>query len=186
MLSALEAPGAIRYTPNVSGIGEAESALFKSAKPPGWGQDLNEICQTRKDTLANATRRMEDLLSPANAAQLAKQAPLDITQEYYALGELYAYPGDLDKAIEQYLKGYALAQEQVPDVVPTFEEELGVAYLHKSEMGNEIYDKPGDRCLIPPRANSAFIKRKTRRRRSIITTRHWLCSESVRTDLRKP
>jgi hypothetical protein len=159
LLSALEAPGAIRYTPNVSGIGEAESALFRSPKSTGWGQDLREVCQTRKDTLANATKRMEDLLSPANAGQLAKQAPLDVTQEYYALGELYAYPGDLDKAIAQYLKGYALAKQQVPDVVPTFEEELGVAYLHKSEMKNEIYDRPGDRCLIPAPPNSAFPKK---------------------------
>jgi tetratricopeptide (TPR) repeat protein len=160
VLSALEAPGAIRYTPNVSGIGEAESALFKSPKPPGWGQDLKEVCQTRKDTLGNATKRMEDLLSPANADQLAKQAPLDVTQEYYALGELYAYPGDMDKAIEQYLKGYALAKEKVAEVVPTFEMELGVAYLHKSEMEDEIYDKPGDRCLIPPGPNSAFSKKE--------------------------
>ncbi len=160
LLSALEAPGAIRYTPNVSGIGEAESALFKSAKPSGWGQDLREVCQTRKDTLANATKKMEDLFSPANHDQLSKQSPLDVTQEYYALGELYAYPGDLDKAIAQYLKGYALAKEQVPDVVPTFEEELGVAYLHKSEMENDIYDKPGDRCLIPPSPNSTFSKKE--------------------------
>jgi len=60
-ITALKAPGSIRYTPNVSGIGEAESAFFRYPKPPGWGQDLQQTCQTRNDSLANATKKMEDL-----------------------------------------------------------------------------------------------------------------------------
>jgi len=159
-LSALSATGSIKYTPNVSGIGEAESALFRSPKPPGWGQDLRQVCESRNETLANATKRMEDLLSPANAAALADQAPLDVTQEYYALGELYAYPGKMDQAIEQYLKGYQFAKSQAPAVAPQFEEELGIAYLHKSEMENGIYDHPGDRCLIPMPPGSVFSKKE--------------------------
>jgi tetratricopeptide (TPR) repeat protein len=159
-LSALSAIGGIKYTPNVSGIGEAESALFRSPKPPGWGQDLRQVCESRKETLASATKRMEDLLSPSNAAALAGQAPLDVTQEYYALGELYAYPGKMDQAIEQYLKGYQLAKSRAPEVAPQFEEELGIAYLHKSEMENDIYNHPGDRCLIPMPPGSAFSKKE--------------------------
>src|SRR6266568_5515111 len=158
-LAAVSATSNIRYTPNVSGIGEAESALFRSEKPPGWSQDLRLICESRKQTLANATKRMEEVLSPSNSAALAAQAPLDVTQEYYALGELYAYPGNMDRAIEQYLKGYELAKAMVPAAVPQFEEELGIAYLHKSEMDNDIYNNPGDRCLIPMSAGSAFTQK---------------------------
>jgi len=130
-VSAVSAPGAIKYTPNVSGVGEVESVFFNSRKPPGWAQDLQQACQTRIDTMTNATTKMEGVLDPANAAALANQSPLDVTQEYYSLGELYAYPGKMDKAIEQYLKGYQLALAQVPAVVPQFELELGIAYLHK-------------------------------------------------------
>jgi hypothetical protein len=158
-ISALSAPGSILYTPNVSGIGEAESAFFRASKPPGWDQDLLQACQTRKDTLANATKKMEDLLDPANAAALANQAPLDVTQEYYSLGELYAYPGNMDAAIAQYLKGYELAKAQFPAVAPQFEEELGIAYLHKSEMENDIYTHPGDRDLFPVPAGKVFSKK---------------------------
>lgn len=163
-LAAVSATGNIKYTPNVSGIGEAESALFRSPKPEGWSQDLRMICETRKQTLANATQRLEELLSPVNSAALAGQAPLDVTQEYYALGELYAYPGKMDRAIEQYLKGYELAKAKAPEVAPQFEEELGVAYLHKSEMENEVYEKPGDRCLMPMRPDTAFSKTEDSRR----------------------
>jgi tetratricopeptide (TPR) repeat protein len=156
VLTALQAPGAIRFTPDVSGIGEAQSALFKLPKPPGWGQDLRQICQTRNDTYRNAVKRMEGLLSPANSAQASDLDPLDLTQEYYGLGQLYAYAGNMNEAIAQYLKGYEVAKDLSPDVVPTFDQELGVTYLHRSEMKNGIYDEPGDRCLIPPPANMSF------------------------------
>src|SRR6266496_806612 len=156
LLSALQAPGAIRFTPDVSGIGEAQSALFKFAKPPGWGQDLKELCQTRRATYRNAIKRMERLLSPANSAEASDLDPLDLTQEYYGLGQLYAYNGEMDEAIAQYLKGYEIAKDLSPDMVSTFDQELGVAYLHRSEMKNGIYDDPGDRCLIPPPANMSF------------------------------
>src|SRR5258706_1954958 len=83
--AAVTATSSIRYTTNVSGIGEVESVFFRSPKPPGWDQDLRQVCELRKETLATATGRMEDVLSPANAAKLAAQLPLDVTQEYYAL-----------------------------------------------------------------------------------------------------
>jgi tetratricopeptide (TPR) repeat protein len=159
-LSALQGPGAIRFTPDVSGIIETQSALVKSAKPPGWGQDLKEVCQTRTDTYRNAIKRMESMLSPSSSAQLSGQDSLDLTQEYYGLGQLYAYAGKMDEAIGEYLKGYEIAKDLSPDVVPTFDQELGVAYLHQSEMKNGIYDAPGDRCLIPPPANMSFQKKE--------------------------
>jgi hypothetical protein len=36
-------------------------------------------------------------------------------------------------------------------MVPELEEVLGTAYLHKAEMDNDVYRKPGERCLFPPR-----------------------------------
>ena len=162
-LAALSAIGSVKYTPNVSGIGEAESALFRSSKPEGWGQDLRQVCDSREQTLANATKKMEDLLAPSNAAALASQSPVDVTQEYYALGELYAYPGDMDRAIAQYRKAYEVASAKAPPVVPQIEEELGIAYLHKSEMDNGIYRGQGNQCVFPMRPGTAFSKKEDSR-----------------------
>ena len=36
-------------------------------------------------------------------------------------------------------------------MAPELEEVLGTAYLHKAEMENEVYRKPADRCIFPPR-----------------------------------
>lgn len=164
--AAVSALGAIKYTPNVSGIGEAESALFRSPKPAGWAQDLRQICESRKQTLANATQKMEALLDPANADKLAALPPVDVTQEYYALGELYAYPGEMDKAIAQYKKALDVAAAKAPAVLPQIEEELAVAYLHKSEMDNSIYHGQGDHCVFPLPAEAAFTKKNLRARPS--------------------
>ncbi len=163
-IAALSSIGSVKYAPNVSGVGEAESALFRSPKPPGWGQDLRQVCETRKETLANATKKMEALLAPSNAATLAGQSPVDVTQEYYALGELYAYPGEIDKAIMQYKKAYEVAIAGAPAVVPQIEEELGIAYLHKSEMDNGIYHGQGNQCVFPMRRGTAFAKKEDSRR----------------------
>jgi len=160
-VAALSALGSIRYTPNVSGIGEAESALFRSPKPPGWDQNLRQICETRQQTYANAVKRMEDTLAPSNAATLASQVPLDVTQEYYALGELYAYSGEMDRAIEQYRKGYELAQTRAPQVAPQFELELGIAYIHKAEMDNGVYHGQGDQCIFPKPPGTVFAKKES-------------------------
>jgi len=161
--AAISAIGSVKYTPNVSGIGEAESALFRYPKPAGWAQDLRQICESRKQTLANATQKMEAQLDPANAAALAGLPPVDLTQEYYALGELYAYPGEMDKAIAQYKKSLDVANAKAPAVVPQIEEELGIAYLHKSEMDNGIYQGHGDRCLLPLRPEAAFATKESSR-----------------------
>ena len=74
----------------------------------------------------------------------------------------------MDKAIEQYLKGYQLALAQVPAVVPQFELELGIAYLHKSEMENDIYTHPEEHESYPLTPATHLRKKKTRGRRSSI------------------
>lgn len=160
-VAALSATGSVKYTPNVSGIGEAESALFRSPKPKGWDQDLRQICESRKQTYANAVKRMQDVLDPSNESVLKSQAALDVTQEYYALGELYAYPGEMNQAIEQYRKGYDVAKDRVPAVAAQFELELGIAYLHKAEMDNNIYHGQGNQCVFPKPAGVLFAEKSS-------------------------
>ena len=42
--------------------------------------------------------------------------------------------------------------------MPELEEVLGIAYLHKSEMENDVYRHPGDRCIFPPRPGVCYQK----------------------------
>src|SRR4029453_6059575 len=41
-----------------------------------------------------------------------------------------------------------IAQTHVPAAIPDLLQSLGVAHMHKAEMGAGLYRTPGDRCLL--------------------------------------
>jgi hypothetical protein len=64
----------------------------------------------------------------------------------------------MEAAIQQWLQAYEFATTHSPQMVPELEEVLGTAYLHKAEMENEVYSKPGERCLFPPHRTIRYQK----------------------------
>jgi|HubBroStandDraft_6_1064221.scaffolds.fasta_scaffold01807_4 tetratricopeptide (TPR) repeat protein len=152
------ATGTIRYAPNVGGKGEADLAYRNFPKPDGWNQNLHEMCDIRQQSMASVIDSVLKSLDPANPDGVAHGRPLDIIQMRYALANLYAYEGEMDKSIEQWQTAYEIAQAQLPGAMPELEEVLGIAYLHKSEMDNDVYRHPGDQCIFPPRVNRSFAK----------------------------
>ena len=73
-------------------------------------------------------------------------------QAHFALAQLHAYHGQMDRALDQYQQAYEIARAGVPAATLRMEEALGVAYLHKSEMDNGAYRAPGEICLASGRA----------------------------------
>src|SRR5271156_5193248 len=149
------ATGAIRYGPNVGGKGEADLAFRNFPKPDGWSQDLHALCQIRQQSMASVIDDVKKSLDPANPDGVTHNHPIDVIQMHYALANLYSYQGDMDQAIEQWQAAYQLAADQLTGAMPELEEVLGTAYLHKSEMDNDVYRQPGDRCIFPPRSNQS-------------------------------
>ena len=153
------ATGAIRYAPNVGGKGEADLAFRDFPKPDGWNRNLREMCDIRTQSLASVIDSIRKSLDPANPDGVAHGGrPLDIIQMHYALANIYAYEGEMEKSIEQWQEAYQIAAAQLPGAMPELEEVLGIAYLHKSEMDNDIYRHPGEECIFPPRVNRSFAK----------------------------
>ncbi|HEY4764596.1 MAG TPA: FG-GAP-like repeat-containing protein [Candidatus Sulfotelmatobacter sp.] len=157
-LLASSAAGTIRYAPNVGGKGEADLAYRNFPKPAGWNQDLHAMCDIRQRSLASVIADVQKSLDPANPAGVAHGQALDIIQMHYALANLYAYEGEMEKAIEQWQAAYEIASAQLSGAMPELEEVLGIAYLHQSEMENDIYRHPGDQCIFPPVINRTFAK----------------------------
>ncbi|HXE35975.1 MAG TPA: FG-GAP-like repeat-containing protein [Verrucomicrobiae bacterium] len=149
--SPLAGKGAIRYPADVAGQVIADMLFQKFPKPANWGQVLPAICNIRKQSLAQGIVRLEELFTPENHARLEAMTAFDAIQSHYALAQLQAYQGNMDKAIEQWEAAYKIALSDLPAGVPQLTNVLGVAYLHKSEMENDIYRHPGERCLFPPR-----------------------------------
>ncbi len=54
---------------------------------------------------------------------------------YMGRGQLYAYQGEMAKAVEEWEIAYRIALADVPRGVPLMEEVLGIGYLHKSRDG---------------------------------------------------
>ena len=143
------ATGTVRYPPNVVGKSEADVAFRSLAKPAGWEQNLPQICELRKKSLAAMIEQMSrsDLIT---ATHSTSENAFDQIEAHYALANLYAYEGTMDRAVAQWESAYQIASQNLPSAMAELEEVLGIAYLHKSEMDNNVYLNPGELCLFPP------------------------------------
>ena len=145
----ISAKGAIQYPADVAGQVLADMLFQKYPKPDGWEQDLQEVCTIRKRSLADGIAGLEKLL--ADAKQMASKTPFDVIQTHYALAQLEAYQGNMDGAVQQWEAAYKVAASDIPAGLAQLTEVLGVAYLHKSQMENGVYQTPGEQCIFPPR-----------------------------------
>jgi tetratricopeptide (TPR) repeat protein len=148
----------IRYQQPVGGKGEADLGFRSIPKPEGWNQDLQAMCRIRQQSWKTVLDVALENLDPTNPEGSASHPPLDRIQMHYAAANLYAYRGQMDKAIDHWLQAYQIAQSELPAAMPDLEEALGIAYLHKSEMDNDVYVHPSDRCIFPPRNPTAYSK----------------------------
>jgi tetratricopeptide (TPR) repeat protein len=152
---ALAATGTIKYVPQLDGLGEANAAISQFSKPAGWNKDPNTVCEFRNKSLEGTISAAKELLA-RDPEHFSGPKPIDAMQAHFALGELYAYKGEMAAALEEFQNSYRIATTQVPAAIPQMEEALGVAYLHKSEMENNAYSAPGEKCLFPPRPGNAY------------------------------
>src|SRR5262245_17948144 len=148
-IATLATKTSVRYVIDVSGLVEAEEILRAFSKPANWNQDPRAICQARRQSLASSQRSLEDFLSPGNQAVLASRPPVDVMQAHFALAQIHAYDGRMDRALDQYQQAYETARARMPAAVLRMEEALGVAYLHKSGLENGAHRAPGEICVLP-------------------------------------
>lgn len=146
-LLSLTGPGAVRYGPDVDGLGEAEDAFSSfPRKPEGWDRSLIAIADIHQRSVSSVIKQLLTVLDPTNSDPLPGANAMQV---HYLLAQLYAFQGEMGMAIGQWKASYQLAQSAAPKMAHYLEEVLGVAYLHGSEMENDIYRMPGERCLFP-------------------------------------
>jgi tetratricopeptide (TPR) repeat protein len=151
---AVSAEGSIRFDFDISGLNEAESALAGFPKPSGWNLDLRQACAMRQQSLAAVTERAEQLVASVDPSR----PPADAMSLRVARGQIYAYRGEMDKALSHWEAAYRTATTDLPRALPYLEELLGIGYLHKSEIANEVYHRPGERCIFPIRPEFKYSK----------------------------
>jgi tetratricopeptide (TPR) repeat protein len=157
-IPTLATKASVRYVIDVSGLVEAEALLQAFPKPTDWNQDPRVMCQVRRQSLASSQRSLEDFLSPEKQAVRTSRQPFDVMQAHFALAQLHAYYGRMDRAVDEYRQAYETARASVPAAALRMKEALGVAYLHRSEMENSAYRAPGEICLFPLKQGRAYTK----------------------------
>jgi tetratricopeptide (TPR) repeat protein len=159
--AAIRKEGTVRLAPLVGGQDEAMSRLFQHAMPEAWSQDLHAICTAYRQSPLALMKELDALVDPANKASPlnAKSArPNDRLDVYMTRGQLYAYRGDMAHAVAEWEIAYRIASSDVLRAMPLMEEVLGVGYLHKSEIDNDVYRHPGDRCIFPIRPDLHYTR----------------------------
>ena len=146
----------VRYDFDISGLNETEAALSSYPKPADWYQDLNVGCQMRERSWAGTKDRAEKYL--AAEAQDRNRQPFDEVSALEQLGQLHAYQGEIDQAIEQWETAAKKAATGLPQAVTYLNELLGIAYFHKAEVENDVYKSPLDKCLFPMRSGFKYEK----------------------------
>jgi tetratricopeptide (TPR) repeat protein len=145
----------VRYVIDVSGLVEAEAVLQAFPKPAGWDESPQTICQARRQSMESSERSLENFLSSEKEAARAVRPPFDVMQAHFALAQLHAYYGRMDRALDQYREAYETARTGVQAAELRMLEALGVAHLHKSGLDNGAYRVAGDVCLFPPFAEGS-------------------------------
>ena len=166
-ISSLLATGAIHYGTSVSGTQEAYTALIDHPKPDGWNHDLNQVCQLRRETLADAKEMVRNALVPGSDGRAHFTSPLEQIQGHALLGELYDYSGEMEKSVAEWKAADELAKTAQPGYLPDIEEAIGASYLHWSEMENNVYRGSTDLDIFPPLNPNASYKRKDESRHAI-------------------
>jgi tetratricopeptide (TPR) repeat protein len=156
--ASLATQTSVKYVIDVSGIVEAEAVLQAFPKSAGWNQDPGRICQARRQSIDLSRRSLEDFLSRERSGGRAASSPFDVMQAHYALAQLHAYDGRMDRALPEYQQAYDTARAGVPAAAVRMMEALGVACLHRAGIENGVHRVPGDLCLLPRRSGQSYAR----------------------------
>jgi hypothetical protein len=149
-ISSLISTGAIRLGAQVSGFIEADTALMDYSKPDNWNRDLATVCRVRKESLLTAQNNLSEIIRSPEEMRAHHFTDSDQVQAHSALAELYVYDAEIDKTIAEWNTAYQMSLTAAPGFAPNILESLGVAYLHRSEMENQIYSGSRDLDIWPP------------------------------------
>src|SRR5438552_8361137 len=138
LTQATDATGSVKYAFGVSGQSEANVLSQKESRQPGWNPDPHFMCDLHRESVSSAVRGLRELLASAPQAGSAATNP-DVMNAHFTLAQIDAYQGDMAESVHEFEKASELAKSLSPDFVLQLHEALGIAYLHKSEMENDIY-----------------------------------------------
>ena len=152
--NALVGSGGVKYVFDISGYIETVLSLRQVRNRPDADENMPTLCEMRKQIFASAQGLVVKTL--ATAGKPGGAEPLDVAVTYFLKGQLHSYEGKMGPAIEAFDQGRRIAVSDAPDLLPQMNQALGVAYLHKAQIENDIFHAPGERCLLSEHMNGGL------------------------------
>jgi hypothetical protein len=131
--------------------------VFRFMERPENPEDLRAICAAKRQAATSAFGATEKYLASLTAQPAAKQDVREIIWTRKSLGQLWAYQGELTRAIEQFSAAYRAAVRYAPqhaDLVTArsyLAALLGVTELRRGELENCFQGHAAASCIVPIR-----------------------------------
>ena len=142
----------------VCGRGEVENFFRHFEKPVGYEQDLNLNCALRRQALFEGIRRLEGYFAsqgdkkPEGAGEVHQAL-----QARYVLGQMLAFDGNIEKAMESFRAEQALAGRSEPaKEQQALEKILGVLAFRQGQEENWVRRHIVESSLFPFSEKSRF------------------------------
>ena len=106
---------------SISGLAEADTIFQVMQRRPDWGEDLQGVCDVRRQSLPTVIERLKAAPGERSGAVEPSALPrdqwIDAMDTQYAWAQLHAYLGEMDPAIERWENARRFA-EGIPDGLP--------------------------------------------------------------------
>ncbi len=137
----------------VSGREELGLFLQRAADP----KNLQSVCDGRREAIDIAIPTQQQYLKSLLAEPAAARNYTEIAWTHRALGQLWGFVGQLDRAAEEFEAAYAVALErqgtdpQLREALAPLEAMMGVAHLRRGELENCVERHHATSCIFPIR-----------------------------------
>ena len=150
---AMSALGSVKWVFGVSGQSETNLLPQEMSREADWNPEPRFMCDLHQQSASGAIDALREMLGKS-----APSGGRSVMNLHFTTAQVDAYQGDMQGAVDHFEKVYEFAKSNAPDLVLQAEEALGISYLHKAEMENDLYRDPGDRCLLPMLPGKKFKK----------------------------
>lgn len=134
----------------VSGGFEAQYFFQRIEKAPGWDQNLGAICELKQKSILLALHRLEENLAGLKTQNLEDRHFETAATRHHTVGQLHAYQGNLEEAIEHFEAALRIAiSHGLRDFELDLRERLGIAHLRRGEVDNCVKDRHASSCIFP-------------------------------------
>ena len=143
----------------VCGRGEVENYFRSAEKPAGYEQDLAINCQLRARMPFAAIQELEAFVTSASTHSTRRDVQEQLAHARYILGQIYAFLGNLGKAVAHFQANQELALGLgLKDQAVALEKILGITRFRQGQVENWVGRHDAQSSIFPVGERGRFTQ----------------------------